>query len=140
MKDVAGAKYVAKQTAPDSVREKELLDQLVTQGQKAGLAPETVRGFFIAQFDAAKVVQQAFFDRYQKEKTELKNVPDLQKDLRPKLDRVSQDLLSALVLLQPHLANPDVQKRLRERAVALLTGEGITEAVRTKALEPLVKR
>jgi len=33
-----------------------------------------------------------------------------------------------------------VQQRLRDRATALLAGDGITDAVRSRALEPLVKR
>jgi chorismate mutase-like protein len=140
MKDVAGAKWQTKQTDPDAKRETELLDQLVRQGEKLGLSADVVRTFFVAQFDAAKQVQQSFFDRFQKEKAELKNVPDLQKDLRPKLDQVSQSLLTELGKLQPHLANPAVQQRLRDRAAAMLTGEGITDAVRNRALEPLVKK
>ncbi len=140
MKDVASAKWQAKATDPDAKREAELLAQLVKEGEKKGLPAETVRRFFTAQFDAAKQVQQAHFDRFKNDKTELKNVPDLQKDLRPKLDQVSQNLLEELAKLQPHLAIPAVQQRLRDRAAAVLTGDGINDAVRTKALEPLLKR
>jgi len=140
MKDVASAKWQAKQTGADPKREQELLDQLVEQGKKLGLSADAVRGFFTAQFDAAKQIQQSFFDTFQKDKVELKNVPDLQKDLRPKLDQVSQDLLATFAQLQPHLSNPAVQQRLRDRASALLAGDGITEAVRNRALEPLVKK
>jgi serine protease Do len=140
MKDVASAKWQAKQTGADPKREQELLDQLVEQGKKLGLSADVVRGFFNAQFDAAKQIQQSFFDTFQKDKVELKNVPDLQKDLRPKLDQVSQDLLATFAQLQPHLANPAVQQRLRDRAAALLAGDGITDAVRNRALEPLVKK
>jgi serine protease Do len=140
MKDVAGAKWQAQELNADPKREAELLDQLVTQGQKVGLSADVVRGFFIAQFDASKQVQQMLFDRWRKESAELKDVPDLQKDLRPKIEQVSQDLLTVLAQLQPHLANPDVQQRLRDRAAAVLTGDLITDAVRTRALEPLIKR
>lgn len=140
MKDVASAKWQTKQTDADAKREAELLDQLVKQGEKLGLPAATVRTFFAAQFDAAKQVQQLYFDRFQKEKAELKNVPDLQKDLRPKLDQVSHSLLTELGKLQPHLADPAVQQRLRDRATAVLTGDGITDAVRNRALEPLIKR
>jgi serine protease Do len=140
MKDVAGAKWQTKETDADAKRETELLEQLVKQGEKLGLAADVVRAFFAAQFDAAKQVQQTFFDRFQKEKTELKNVPDLQKDLRPKLDQVSQQLLSELSKLQPHLANPAVQQRLRDRAATMVTGEGISDAIRNRALEPLIKK
>jgi serine protease Do len=140
MKDVAGAKWQAKKTDADPAREKELLDQLVAHGEKMGLPADLVRRFFTAQFDAAKQVQQSYFDRYRKENLELKNVRDLQKDLRPKLDQLSQELLAAFAKLQPHLANPAVQQRLRDRAAAVLAGEGITDAIRTRALEPLIKR
>jgi serine protease Do len=140
MKDVASAKWQTKQTGADPKREQELLDSLVEQGKKLGLSADAVRGFFTAQFDAAKQIQQSFFDTFQKDKVELKNVPDLQKDLRPKLDQVSQDLLATFAQLQPHLSNPAVQQRLRDRASALLAGDGITEAVRNRALEPLVQK
>lgn len=145
MKDVAAAKWHTKQTEAnvqpaDAKREAELLDQLVQQGAKLGLAADAVRAFFVAQFDAAKQVQQSFIERFQKEKAELNNVPDLHKDLRPKLDQVSQNLLTELGKLQPHLADPAVQQRLRDRAAAVLTGEGITDAVRNRALAPLIKK
>ena len=140
MKDVASAKWQAKATDPDPKREAELLDQLVKEGEKKGLPADTVRRFFTAQFEAAKQVQATHFDRFKQDKTELKNVPDLQKDLRPKLEQVSQSLLSELAQLQPHLATPAVQQRLRDRAAAILTGEGISDAVRTKALEPLIRK
>lgn len=140
MKDVAAAKWQAKQTDPDAKREAELLDQLVKQGEKIGLPADMVRVFFSAQFDAAKQLQQSHFDRFKQDKIELKNALDLQKDLRPKLDQVSQDLLAELAKLRPHLADPVVQKRLRERAATVLSGEGINDAIRNRALEPLIKR
>jgi hypothetical protein len=42
--------------------------------------------------------------------------------------------------LMPHLQTPAAQQRLRDRATAVLTGDGITEAVRNQALAPLMKR
>src|SRR5262249_23011045 len=140
MKDVASAKWRAKQKGADSKREAEMLDQLVKQSEKKRLAAQTVRGLFSPPFDAPQQKQEAHLHRLHKENTELTNVLDLQNDLRPKLDMVSQSLLAELAKLQSQLGNPVVQQRLRDRAAAVLTGDGISDAVRNRALEPLIKR
>lgn len=78
-------------------------------------------------FDRWKAIGQGKFNA----------VPDLEKELRPQIDAVSLRLLDALTRLRPHLANPDVQRRLSERAAAILVGEGIHDAARDAALKPL---
>jgi serine protease Do len=140
MKDVAGAKWLAKLPIDDPQREAELTDRLVEKGLEMGLRAETVRGFIVAQMSASRQVQQSLFDTWRKSSAEIKAAADLHKDLRPRIDRVSFDLLSALAKLQPHLDKPVVQQMISDRARALLAGEGITDAVRNQALAPLVRR
>jgi len=140
MKDVAGAKWAAKLPVEDPQRESELTDRLVQKGQELGLRPDVVRGFIAAQLGAARQLQESFFQTWRKSSAGVKPAADLQRDLRPKIDQLSVELLGALAKLQPHLDKPSVQLLLRERAAAVLVGEGIDERVRGQALAPLVRR
>jgi serine protease Do len=140
MKDVAGAKWSAKLPVADPEREAELTDQLVKKGQELGLAPGVVRGFIAAQLEASRQVQEGFFEQWRKQNIEPKASANLHTELRPRIEQISVELLAALAKLQPHLEQATVQERLRDRAAALLAGEGITDAVRQQALAPLVRR
>jgi serine protease Do len=140
MKDVAGAKWSAKLPIADPQREAELTDQLVKKGQELGLAAGLVRGFMSAQLDASRQVQENFFEQWRKQNEVPKKGANLHTELRPRIEQVSIELLTALARLQPHLEQAAVRERLRDRAPALLAGEGITDAVREQALAPLMQR
>jgi serine protease Do len=140
MKDVAGAKWLAKVPVPDPEREAEVTAQLVKKGEELGLKVTLVRGFVGAQLNASKQLQQSFFEQWRKDDAPVKVSADLQKDLRPRIDQITNDLLAALAKLEPHLDKPAVQRLLRDRAPLLVAGEGITDAVRNQALAPLVRK
>jgi hypothetical protein len=62
----------------------------------------------------------------------------LKKDLRPKIDAVSRDLLAALEGAHPHL-RPEHHAYLLERSRERWRGDGISTAVRERALAPIAK-
>src|SRR5262245_22100050 len=68
MHDVARWKWNAGQPITDPQRERELLQSVVERGRGKGLDPDQVRSFFAAQMEAARLVQQADFDRWKANK------------------------------------------------------------------------
>jgi chorismate mutase len=95
-----------------------------------------VRSFFSAQIQAARLVQQADFDRWKaaqhgpfKETTSLTV-------LRERIDDLNQQLIDALAKLSPQLGEPNVQQALPQRAQTILTGDELA-AVRETAIGPL---
>jgi hypothetical protein len=79
------------------------------------------------------------FQRWEAEKRgKFDDVPDLASQLRPRIDALSSDLLSALATVGPFLEDAAVRDAIRKRATDVLTGDGITQAIRDTALQPLV--
>lgn len=137
MHDVARAKWNAKLPAADPEREKEILDQMVEKGKEKGLDPVFVQGFFEAQFDAAKRVQQANHDRWQETKPgSFQDAGDL-KALRTILDQHNEKILNALVAVQPLLDKPEVRTALPRVAKTVITGDGIDADLQNAVTAPL---
>lgn len=135
MHDVARWKWNAKQPISDPEREKVLLAELQRRGADYGLAPEEVQSFMRAQIEAGKLIQQADWRRWEAEsRGTFADAPDLQTELRPKIDRLSQRLLEAYAEFLPRLAEPDARERFERRAEWKLVDDGIDEQVRTRAL------
>ena len=64
MHEVARWKWNAGKPITDPERERESLQSVVERGRGKGLDPDLVRSFFAAQMEAARLVQQADFDRW----------------------------------------------------------------------------
>jgi chorismate mutase len=138
MHDVARWKWNAKQPVADPERERQLLDRLAEQGKKHGLDPAFTRAFFRAQIEAAKLLQQADFDDWQaRGQGPFVSVPDLGKELRPRIDALGDELLGVLARVQAARAAPGWPRALDERAGLLLSGDGIAQQIRAAALAPL---
>lgn len=138
MHDVARWKWNTGQAIADPQRELAFLESMQAKGQADGINEASVRSFFRAQIEAAKQVQEDDFQRWQAEgRGKFAEVPDLPSQLRPKIDAASHELLAALAAAQPILKNAEVRRQLAARAIAVLTGEGITESIRRTALQPL---
>jgi chorismate mutase len=118
-------------------RERELLTNLVEIAREQGLVDDIVREFAIAQLGASRQLQKDLHARWEKDEKSLstENVPDLKKVLRPKIDKVSYDLMDTFVTLQPYLKEAAVAKMIRERAAEILQGAASSESVRAKALD-----
>ena len=94
---VAAAKYGTATPIDDPVREKAILDDVAARAVPLGLDPDAVTAVFRDQIEANKLVQRGLYARWdahpQERPTER---PDLVKEVRPVLDRITTRLLTAL--------------------------------------------
>jgi chorismate mutase len=138
MHDVARWKWNSRVPVTDLVREQTILNDIVAQSKQHGLDPAFVRDFFVAQFDAAKRLQEDDIRRWEAEQQgAFTDVPDLASELRPKIDNINGQLLTALAAVRPLLHGPAVPT-MRERAAVVLNANGITREIRDAAIGPLV--
>jgi acetolactate decarboxylase len=135
MHEVARWKWNAGQPVTDAQRERELLHSVVERGRGEGLDPELVRSFFAAQMEAARLVQQADFDRWQANKQEPFAATSLAV-LRQRIDHLDRELIDALAKLRLRLSGQTVQQALPQRAEEILTGNDLA-GVRETAIAPL---
>ena len=135
MHDVARWKWNAGQPITDPQRERELLQSVVERGRGKGLDPDLVRAFFAAQMEAARLVQQADFERWKAKWQE----PFADKSLavlRQRIDQLNSELIDALAEVSACLSGDTVQQALPQRAEEILTGDGLA-GVRETASAPL---
>ncbi|MDW4909855.1 gamma subclass chorismate mutase AroQ [Streptomyces sp. ADMS] len=94
---VAAAKYGTDRPIDDPVREQQILDDVLARAVGLGLDPAAVAAVFRDQIEANKVVQRGLYARWDAHPglrpTER---PDLVKEVRPILDRITTELLDAL--------------------------------------------
>jgi hypothetical protein len=105
-------------------------------GRAKDLDPDLVRSFFAAQMEAARLVQQADFDRWQAHKQEPFADTTSLAVLRQRIDQLNSELINALAELHPWLWRQPVQQALPQRAEAILTGNDLA-GVRATAIAPL---
>ena len=136
MHEVARWNWNAGQPVRDAEREREVLHSVVEGGWGKGLEPDLVRSFFAAQMEAARLVQQADFDRWkaknQKPFADTKNLAVL----RQRIDQLNTELINALAEVRPWLWGQTVQPALPQRAEEILTGNGLA-SVRETAITPM---
>jgi chorismate mutase-like protein len=136
MHDVARWKWNAGKPITDPKRERELLQSVVERGWGKGLDPDLVRSFFAAQMEAARLVQQADFDRWKaKEQKPFADTTSLAV-LRRRIDDLNRELIDALAEVRPWLSGLSVQQALPQRAEEILIGDGLA-GVRETAIAPL---
>ena len=136
MHDVAQWKWNAGRPITDSKRERELQQSVVERGRGKGLDPDLVGSFFAAQMEAARLVQQADFDRWNaKEQKPFADTTSLAV-LRQRIDDLNRELIDALAEVRPRLSGLSVQQALPQRAEEILTGNGMA-GVRETAIAPL---
>ena len=135
MHDVARWKWNAGQPITDPERERELLQSVVERGRGKGLDPDLVRAFFAAQMEAARLVQQADFERW-KAKQQKPFADKSLAVLRQRIDDLNRELIDALAEVSAWLSGDTVQQALPQRAEEILTGDGLA-GVRETAIAPL---
>jgi chorismate mutase len=112
---VARYKWARHEPITDEPRENALLNQVEAKAKSAQLDPEFARQFFRDQIDASKDVQNALFANWRAQKSGPQgNPPDLAKDTRPKLDQLTQSLVSALGRVEPIRHADDCPLRLAD--------------------------
>jgi chorismate mutase-like protein len=136
MHEVARWKWNAGQPVTDAQRERELLHGVVERGRGKGLDPELVRPFFAAQLEAARLVQQADFERWKANKQQPFADAKSLAVLRQRIDQLNGELIDALAELRPWLWGLAVQQALPQRAEEILTGNDLA-GVRETAIAPL---
>ncbi len=136
MHDVARWKWNAGKPITDSKREGELLQSVVESGRGKGLDPDLVRSFFAAQMEAARLVQQADFDRWKAREQEPFAGTTSLAVLRQRIDTLNRALIDALAAVRPWLSELAVQQALPQRAKEIVTVNG-SASVRETAIAPL---
>ncbi len=121
----------------DTEREDLLVDRFVADATMLSIDSGWARKVIIAQIRAAKGVQRGCFQRWELFPPD-KNEPvvELQTDLRPRIERVTFEILKALGELEKHRDSSELVKTLRSRSSTLLGSDSITDEVRQAALSP----
>lgn len=137
---VAQTKWNSGAPINDPVREQKILDDL------AATFPQTdpqerlfTRRFFQAQFDAGKIIQVSLHAQWRKEqRAPFAAPPDLARDIRPKLDRLTPLLIDALKQVWPLLPQAAARQYLQQRSEILVRGD-VDGAVRQEAIRVLLE-
>jgi chorismate mutase len=133
---VAWAKFQNHSKINDPLREAAVLSSLQTQASKIGLPASTVAWVFKPQFMASKRVQQELFDGWRAGRPmPISSPKDLQKDIRPVLDKISHDMLVELKDIQPQ----SFTLELKRYAVGEIHAHGFSWKVARIAAAPLGK-
>ncbi|WP_447125718.1 gamma subclass chorismate mutase AroQ [Glaciimonas sp. GG7] len=138
---VAKSKWNSGAAVDDPKREAQILDNLTRQSDTiAGLDPVFVRKFFQNQFDAGKIIQKNLLSDWLSQFPlgyKFDDAPDLARDVRPILDKLTPELIVALRDVQPLLKQPGVERYLSLKSTVLIRGD-VDGDVRHQALETLL--
>ena len=116
--------------------ESALLHSVVERGRGKGLEPDLVRSFFAAQMEAARLVQQADFDRWKANKQNPFADTKSLAEPRQRIDQLNSELIDALAEVRPWLWGQSMQQALPQGAEEILTGDDLA-GVRETAIAPL---
>jgi chorismate mutase len=111
---VARWKWANHESITDEPREAALLACIDVRAKAAGIDPAFARDFFRDQIEASKDVQNALFNNWRKSGPPEGTPPNLARDTRPQLDRVTNSLLSALARVEPLRHADDCPLRLAD--------------------------
>lgn len=138
MPDVARNKYNSGAAVEDAPREAQVLALVASQAAQAGVPRNFAERFFQAQIDAAKMLQQARIDLWKNQNQSLfADVPDLARDIRPKLDALTPQFIAALLSFAPLFAEPAVKTQLENAAASFALVRPQDAAAFRRALAPL---
>ncbi len=134
---VAKSKWNSGASIDDPARERQILDDVVRRAMEAGLDPALATRFFQAQFDAGKLVQRRLHAQWRaQQRGPFSPAPDLAREVRPVLDRLTPQLIAVLQALQPILRQPDAGIRLAAVAECWRNADADVRAI---ALQPLLE-
>lgn len=135
---VAAAKYGTDKPIDDPVREQQILDDVAVRAAGLGLDPDATKAVFRDQIEANKLVQRGLYARWDAHPEERPTErPDLVKEVRPALDRITTQLLDTLKDTQRLRTSPSCEPRLDLAALRsaygheldVLHGEGLVRAL-----------
>jgi chorismate mutase len=115
---VAAAKYGTDKPIDDPAREQQILDDVAARATGLGLDPDAVKAVFRDQIEANKLVQRGLYARWDAHPEERPTErPDLVKEVRPQLDRITTELLNTLKDTGRLRTSPSCEPRLAVAAV-----------------------
>ncbi|WP_394834774.1 chorismate mutase [Pendulispora rubella] len=104
---VAASKWGTDKPIDDPPREKQVLDDMAKRASEMGVDSEAVQRIFRDQIEANKLVQRGLHQQWAAAPATAPTTrPDLAKEVRPALDRIGGDLLTAIRDAQPVLTSP----------------------------------
>ena len=115
---VAEAKFLTGQPVADLAREHVVLQKGTRHARSRGIDPIAIRRALCAQIEANKYVQRALLDKWRAHPESAPTVhPDLVSDVRPALDRVDQELVTAIGAAAAVLSAPTSSAAVRRIAL-----------------------
>ncbi|MZD03750.1 gamma subclass chorismate mutase AroQ, partial [Streptomyces sp. SID5785] len=122
---VAAAKYGTPAPVDDPARERQILDDVARRAAGLGLDSAWAQAVFRDQIEANKQVQRGLYARWDAHPGERPTErPDLAKEVRPALDRITTELLTALRAAAPARTSPSCGPRLTAAAVGAALPRG----------------
>ena len=137
--DVAQYKWNHHAPIEDAPREAQIIAALGHRASELGVPPAWAESFFRAQIEASKTAQNELFQGWDVFKRgQFPDAPDLATVTRPKLDRLTEQLLHALAENWPVLSDPKRRDDL-QRAMHPMQAEDISAKAVAEAIAPLGK-
>lgn len=138
MRDVAAWKWQNRSLIGHQKREQTVLENAVNFGKPFGLPSDAVRRLFEFQIKTGSEEQARLHERWGKEGFDTaQSVPSLDAETRPRLDRLTQDLLRAIYLAATAFGRPDFVASYTAQAEQMLRASGWSETSRRQALQVL---
>lgn len=136
MRAVAAWKHANDVPVFDAEREQRVLDASVAQARRLGIDAASARELFALQIRLAREVQEHFISTWREQGSHAGHVRDLNRELRPELDRLGAQLLQAIYIALPELATTNFVQRYGAFA-AVVDAPGIDAADRRELLGAL---
>ena len=139
MPAVAAAKWAQHQPVADPARESAVTQAAGDRAAELGLVREPVVDLFARQVRIARAAQESLYERWRRgEALDERGAPQsLTGELRPRLDRQTGELVAALYLAAPALAEPDAVSRFAAVAREHLPAVRWSDADRAELLAAL---
>ena len=129
MRSVAAWKRANNVPVADPAREQQVLDATVAEAARLGIEPTSARELFMIQIRMARQVQEHFMSVWRELGWSSEPVRDLNKELRPELDRLGDELLRAIYLAMPELTRAGFSSIYANRA-SIIAMPGVRQAER----------
>jgi cyclohexadienyl dehydratase len=135
MPAVAAWKWQHHAAVTDAARERAILADTARLARPLGLDAKSVERLFALQMRLARGVETALLSQWRREGFHFTGpVPDLAEVVRPRLDRLTAELLRALYLAAPAFPRPDFAARYTAAAAQRLNTAAWTPRSRTELL------
>jgi chorismate mutase len=139
--DVAWSKQIRGSPVRDAAREAAILGRVTTLAEERGIDPAAAREFVEAQLAASRQWQEVRLERWRGgEALPPGTAPDLMKELRPRMDLVTRELLDAWAAWTQVSGRTRFNAAEARRVVAHLRAAGYTEEVARLACGVVVEQ